>query len=165
MFLNNKTNFWSNYNNYSNFFPKTTIVIYTKLFMICLKSKLQHLECHLDDSLHTGIRVVLEDGTRHLGNGCWWIAQSLECFASILEHFLIDATRIVLLTLSEEGWRDAKLGNLVVQFHNDALGGLATQSLHGLEHLVVARHDDVAEFSGSESGQHGASRVATNATH
>ena len=33
MFLNNKTNFWSNYNNYSNFFPKTTIVIYPKLFL------------------------------------------------------------------------------------------------------------------------------------
>ena len=34
MFLNNKTNFWSNYNNFSNFFPKTTIVIYTKLFIV-----------------------------------------------------------------------------------------------------------------------------------
>ena len=34
MFLNNKTNFWSNYNNYSNFFPKTTIVIYHKLFIV-----------------------------------------------------------------------------------------------------------------------------------
>ena len=33
MFLKNNTNSWSNYDNYSNFFPMTTIVFYPKLLM------------------------------------------------------------------------------------------------------------------------------------
>ena len=38
-------NFWSNYDNYSNFFPKTTCIIYINLFLTITKLHQPLLMC------------------------------------------------------------------------------------------------------------------------
>ena len=50
---------------------------------------LQHLECHLDDFLYGGGRLVLEDGFDGLGNGSRWEAEHLESFESFVVNLAV----------------------------------------------------------------------------
>ena len=123
---------------------------------------LQHLEGKLDDLLDRGVGFVPEDGLDGLGDGSWREAEHLEGFAG----FVVDLAVLERRSIAVAGWRcrlKAEGNNLVAELDNDALGGLGAEALDGLEHALIALHDQRGQFGGGEAAEHGAGGVAAYA--
>ena len=125
---------------------------------------LQHLEGKFDDLFHGSGRLVLEDGFDGLGNGGRWETKHSEGFAGFVVNFTVGDGGSSTFARWGNGF-DTERNDLVTQFHDDALGGLGTQSFDGFQHALVAVHDEPCQFGGGEAAEHGAGGVATYATH